>query len=79
MAGVENAFKSAILFRARANPFVRIADLSDGTLDRVIAQVRRQGEDARSTYFCSGCQAVAFEPRAARDKPRNPNTDATTA
>jgi endonuclease-8 len=28
-------------------------------------QVRRQGEDARSTYFCPRCQEVAAEPRAA--------------
>jgi endonuclease-8 len=27
-------------------------------------QVRRQGEDARSTYYCPRCQGVAFERRA---------------
>jgi len=32
-------------------------------------QVRRQGEDARSTYFCPQCQGVAVEPRAASQGP----------
>ena len=107
IAGVGNVFKSEILFLERVNPFVRVGDLSDEVLDRVIAQarrllllnrrpefrqtraaldpeariwvyrrtgrschecgtpirVRRQGEDARSTYFCPRCQRVArFEP-----------------
>jgi len=107
MAGVGNVFKSEILFLERVNPFVRIGDLSDEALDRLIAQarrllllnrrprfrqtraaldpkariwvyrrsgrpcyecgtpirLRRQGEDARSTYFCPRCQGVArFEP-----------------
>jgi len=107
MAGVGNVFKSEILFLERVNPFVRIGDLSDEALDRLIAQarrllllnrrpgfrqtraaldpkariwvyrrsgrpcyecgtpirLRRQGEDARSTYFCPRCQRVArFEP-----------------
>lgn len=102
MAGVGNVFKSEILFLERVNPFARIGDLTDDTLDRVITQarrllvfnrrpgfrqtratldpdgriwvyrrngrscyecgtpiqVRRQGEDARSTYFCPRCQGV---------------------
>ncbi len=122
MAGVGNVFKSEILFLERVNPFARIADLTDETLDRVIAQarrllllnrrpasrqtrasldpdarvwvyrrsgrpcyvcgtpiqMRRQGDDARSTYFCPRCQGITVEPRVARGEPRNPNTDATT-
>jgi len=102
MAGVGNVFKSEILFLERVNPFARIGDLTDDTLDRVITQarrllvlnrragfrqtratldpdariwvyrrsgrpcyecgtpiqMRRQGEDARSTYFCPRCQGV---------------------
>ena len=102
IAGVGNVFKSEILFLERVNPFARIGDLTDDTLDRVITQarrllvlnrrpgfrqtratldpdariwvyrrrgrpcyecgtpiqVRRQGENARSTYFCSRCQGV---------------------
>lgn len=110
MAGVGNVFKSEILFLERVNPFARIGDLSDESLDRVIAQarrllllnrrpksrqtratldpqgriwayrrsgrpcyrcgaaiqMRRQGERARSTYFCPRCQgtmpAMSREP-----------------
>jgi endonuclease VIII len=117
MAGVGNVFKSEILFLERVNPFVRIADLSDEVLGRVIARarrllllnrrpglrraratldtdariwvyrrngrpcyecgasirVRRQGEDARSTYFCPRCQGVDDELRAAsREAGDNP-------
>lgn len=109
MAGVGNVFKSEVLFLGRVNPFVRIGELTDETLDRVIAQarrllllnrrrasrqtraaldpegrvwvyrrcgrpcyecgapiqVRRQGEDARSTYFCPRCQGVGEAVAAA--------------
>jgi endonuclease-8 len=41
MAGVGNVFKSEILFLERVNPFVRIGELSDEVLGRVIAQARR--------------------------------------
>jgi len=41
MAGVGNVFKSEILFLERVNPFARIGDLTDDTLDRVITQARR--------------------------------------
>ena len=102
MAGVGNVFKSEVLFLERVNPFLRIGDLSDETLGRLVAQshrllllnrrpgsrqtratldpqgriwvyrrsgrpcyqcgtaiqMRRQGADARSTYFCPSCQAV---------------------
>jgi endonuclease-8 len=102
MAGVGNVFKSEVLFLERVNPFLRIGDLSDDTLGRLVAQsrrllllnrrpgwrqtratldpqgriwvyrrsgrpcyqcgtaiqMRRQGADARSTYFCPRCQAV---------------------
>jgi endonuclease-8 len=40
MAGVGNVFKSEILFLERVNPFAKIGDLSDETLDRLIAQSR---------------------------------------
>ena len=100
MSGVGNVFKSEILFLERTNPFARVGDLSDETLDRLIGQarrlllqnrgpgfrrtraaldpqgriwvyqrsgtpcyqcgaairMRRQGEGARSTYFCPRCQ-----------------------
>jgi endonuclease VIII len=103
MAGVGNVFKSEVLFLERVNPFLRIGDLSDETLGRLVAQsrrllllnrrpgsrrtrarldpqgriwvyrrsgrpcyrcgtairMRRQGADARSTYFCPRCQGVA--------------------
>jgi len=103
MAGVGNVFKSEILFLERVNPFSRIGDLPDETLDRLIAQsrrllllnrgpgsrrtratldpagriwvyrrsgrgcyrcgtaiqMRRQGFNARSTYFCPNCQDVS--------------------
>ena len=100
LAGVGNVYKSEILFVAGVSPFVRVRDLDDEALDRVLATARAllqrnlgpgerrtttaatagplwvygrrgracrrcgaavrrvsQGEQARSTYFCPGCQA----------------------
>ena len=37
MAGVGNVYKSEVLFAAGVNPFVRVAELSDATLEKLVA------------------------------------------
>ena len=115
LAGVGNVFKSEILFLERVNPFMRVGDVPDEVLRRVVAQsrrllvanrgpnlrqtratldpggriwvyrrsgrpcyecrtpihMRRQGEGARSTYFCPRCQGVICEPRTTGREPRH--------
>lgn len=115
LAGVGNVFKSEILFLERVNPFMRVGDVPDEVLRRVVAQsrrllvanrgpslrqtratldpggriwvyrrsgrpcyecrtpihMRRQGDDARSTYFCPRCQGVICEPRTTGREPRH--------
>jgi endonuclease VIII len=102
MAGVGNVYKSEVLFLKRVSPFHKVGELSDETLDALIAeshrllrlnttggrrrtrfglserdrlwvygrsgepcrqcgtriQMRRQGLDARSTYYCPVCQST---------------------
>ncbi|MFB3818917.1 MAG: DNA-formamidopyrimidine glycosylase family protein [Candidatus Methylomirabilales bacterium] len=41
LAGIGNVYKSEILFLERVDPFVRVAALEDGTLDRLIATAVR--------------------------------------
>lgn len=40
LAGIGNVYKSEVLFLCRIDPLVRVADLTDETLDRVIAKAR---------------------------------------
>jgi endonuclease-8 len=99
LAGIGNVYKSETLFVTGVSPFVRVREIDDETLDRLVATacgllrrnlgpgerrttpsaaagplwvygrrgrpcrrcgaaIRRasQGEQARSTYFCPGCQ-----------------------
>jgi endonuclease-8 len=101
VAGLGNVYKSETLFVAGVSPFVRVRDLDDASLDRLLAMARellqrnlgpgerrttpsaasgplwvyarrgrrcrrcgetvrrvRQGEQARSTYFCPRCQGL---------------------
>jgi endonuclease VIII len=102
IAGVGNVYKSEVLFLERISPFLRVIDLPEEALDRLIAEshrlmrlnaassgrrtmftldpgrklwvygrsgepcrvcgdiirMRRQGQDARSTYYCPRCQGV---------------------
>jgi endonuclease-8 len=41
VAGVGNIFKSETLFATRVDPFVRVRDLADETLDEILATARR--------------------------------------
>ena len=41
LAGIGNVVKSEALFMERVDPFARVADLDDATLDRLIATARR--------------------------------------
>lgn len=89
VAGIGNIWKSETLFDARIDPFMRVSDLDDGQLDRIVTSAlkllrrsadgrgtfavyrrggdpclkcrtpiryRKQGEDARGTYWCPKCQ-----------------------
>jgi endonuclease-8 len=40
LAGIGNVYKSEILFVERVDPFARVAELDDATLDRVVARAR---------------------------------------
>lgn len=41
MAGIGNVYKNEVLWIERVSPFTRVADLDDGTLDRLIATGHR--------------------------------------
>jgi endonuclease-8 len=41
LAGIGNVYKNEILWIERVSPFVRVADVDDETLDRLIATARR--------------------------------------
>jgi len=103
MAGVGNVFKSEVLFICRVSPFLKVVELPEETIDRLIEEshrllrlnegggarrtrfglndrqklwvygrsgepcyacgekvrMRRQGLDARSTYYCPRCQGAS--------------------
>lgn len=40
LAGIGNVYKSETLFLCRMNPFVRVDELDDATLDRLVAKAR---------------------------------------
>jgi endonuclease VIII len=42
VAGIGNVYKSEVLFLCGLSPFTRVADLDDGTIDRVLTTARRQ-------------------------------------
>jgi endonuclease VIII len=42
VAGIGNVYKSEVLFLCGRSPFTRVADLDDGTIDRVLTTARRQ-------------------------------------
>jgi len=41
LAGIGNVYKSEVLFIERVDPFARVGDLDDATLDRLVATARR--------------------------------------
>lgn len=58
LAGIGNVYKSELLFRSRIDPFARVADLDDATLDTLIARARtllrrNVGPGARTTRFAA--------------------------
>lgn len=40
LAGIGNVYKSELLFLERLNPFAKVAELDDATLDRLVARAR---------------------------------------
>ena len=42
LAGIGNVFKSEVLFLCATDPFARVADLDDATLDRLVVTAARQ-------------------------------------
>jgi formamidopyrimidine-DNA glycosylase len=41
LAGIGNVYKSEILWIERVSPFAAVADLDDGTLDKLVSTARR--------------------------------------
>jgi endonuclease-8 len=100
IAGIGNIWKSETLFTCGIDPFARVRDLPQGTIDKVVSTarkllrasaadsrgrprmlvygrggqpcrrcgtpiaVRKQGTNARATYWCPRCQAVSSSPRS---------------
>ena len=69
MAGVGNVYKSEVLFACRVNPFVPVASLTDGQIDRLVSTARKylqanvtEGLAAMTTY-------MGFRRTTRRDQP----------
>ncbi len=73
VAGIGNVYKSEILWLERVNPVVRVADVDDAALDRLLETGRRllvanAGRRSPSRVTTAGPDACRPDPRAAGDR-----------